>query len=142
MCNYIWKIRRIGVRYYEITLDPSSFAYDTFPESDRHWRNDNVEELMNEARIITQTNIQSGDHYCKILAGDHNGKIWASDHHCNIWEYANIFFDVDEEVIQEVRYEGREEEEEEIKTSTGCLVVIIEMLIILLIILLTLFCIL
>lgn len=124
MCNYIWKIRRIGVRYYEITLDPSSFAYDTFPESDRHWRNDNVEELMNEARIITQTNIQSDDHYCKI------------------WEYANIFFDVDEEVIQEVRYEGAEEEEEEIKTSTGCLVVIIEMLIILLIILLTLFCIL
>lgn len=133
MCNYIWKIRRIGVRYYEITLDPSSFAYDTFPESDRHWRNDNVEELMNEARIITQTNIQSGDHY---------GKILASDHYCKIWEYANIFFDVDEEVIQEVRYEGAEEEEEEIKTSTGCLVVIIEMLIILLIILLTLFCIL
>ena len=124
MCNYIWKIRRIGVRYYEITLNPSSFAYDTFPESDRHWRNDNVEELMNEARIITQTNIQSGDHSCKI------------------GEYANIFFDVDEEVIQEVRYEGAEEEEEEIKTSTGCLVVIIEMLIILLIILLTLFCIL
>ena len=124
MCNYIWKIRRIGVRYYEITLDPSSFAYDTFPESDRHWRNDNVEELMNEARIITQTNIQSGDHDGKIR------------------EYANIFFDVDEEVIQEVRYEGAEEEEEEIKTSTGCLVVIIEMLIILLIILLILFCIL
>lgn len=124
MCNYIWKIRRIGVRYYEITLDPSSFAYDTFPESDRHWRNDNVEELMNEARIITQTNIQSGDH---------DGKIG---------EYANIFFDVDEKVIQEIRYEGEEEGEEEIKTSTGCLVVIIEMLIILLIILLTLFCIL
>ena len=120
MCNYIWKIRRIGVRYYEITLDSSSFAYDTFPESDRHWRNDNVEELMNEARIITQTNIQSGDH---------DGKIG---------EYAKIFFDVDEEVIQEVRYEGEEEGEEEIKTSTGCLVVIIEMLIILL----TLFCIL
>ena len=124
MCNYIWKIRRIGVRYYEITLDPSSFAYDTFPESDRHWRNDNVEELMKEARIITQTNIQSGDVDGKIL------------------EYANIFFDVDEKVIQEVRYEGAEEEEEDAKTSTGCLVVIIEMLIILLIILLTLFCIL
>lgn len=124
MCNYIWKIRRIGVRYYEITLDPSSFAYDTFPESDRHWRNDNVEELMNEARIITQTNIQSGDV---------DGKIW---------EYAHIFFDVDEEVIQEVRYEGEEEGEEEVKTSTGCLVVIIGMFITLLIILLTLFCIL
>ena len=124
MCNYIWKIRRIGVRYYEITLDPSSFAYDTFPESDRHWRNDNVEELMNEAREVTRTNIQSGDV---------DGKIW---------EYTNIFFDVDEEVIQEVRHEGEEEEEEEVKTSTGCLVVIIEMLTVLLIILLTLFCIL
>lgn len=100
MYNYIWKIRRIGVRYYEITLDPSSFAYDSFPESDRHWRNDNVEELMNKARIITQTNIQSGDLYGKI------------------WEYANIFFDVDEEVIMEVRHEAVGE----VKTSTGCLV--------------------
>ena len=116
MCNYIWKIRRIGVRYYEITLDPSSFAYDTFPESDRHWRNDNVEELMNEARILTQTNIQSGDCYGKI------------------WEYANIFFDVDEDVIQEVRHEGWEE----VKTSPGCLGAIIGMLITLL----ALFCIL
>ena len=115
MYNYIWKIRRIGVRYYEITLDSSSFAYDSFPESDRHWRNDNVEELMNKARIITQTNIQSDDLYGKIL------------------EYANIFFDVDEEVIQEVRHEG----EEEVKTSTGCLVAITWMLIILL----ALFCI-
>ena len=122
MCNYIWKIRRIGVRYYAITLDPSSFAYDTFPESDRHRRNDNVEELINEARIITQTNIQSGDV---------DGKIW---------EYAHIFFDVDEEVIQEIRYEGAEEEE--VSTSTGCLVVIIGMFITLLIVLLTLFCIL
>lgn len=113
MYNYIWKIRRIGVRYYEITLDHSSFAYDSFPESDRHWRNDNVEELMNEAKEVTRTNIQSGDHYGKI------------------WEYANIFFDVDEEVIQEVRHEG------EVKTSTGCLVGIIGMLIILL----ALFCI-
>ena len=117
MYNYIWKIRRIGVRYYEITLDNSSFAYDSFPESDRHWRNDNVEELMNEARIITQTNIQSDDHYGKI------------------WEYANIFFDVDEEVIQEVRYEG----EGAVKTlRIGCLVGIIGMIIILL----ALFCIL
>lgn len=116
MYNYIWKIRRIGVRYYEITLDPSSFIYDTFPESDRHWRNDNVEELMNEARIITETNIQSGDHYG------------------NIWEYANIFFDVDEDVIQEVRHEG----EGGVKTlRTGCLVSIIGMIIILL----ALFCI-
>lgn len=110
MYNYIWKIRRIGVRYYEITLDHSSFAYDSFPESDRHWKNDNVEELMNKARIITQTNIQTSDLYGKI------------------WEYASILFDVDEEVIQEVRHEG----EEEVKTSTGCLVGIIGMLIILL----------
>lgn len=116
MYNYIWKIRRIGVRYYEITLDPSSFAYDSFPESDRHWKNDNVEELMNEARIITQTNIQSGDPYGKI------------------WEYANIFFDVNEEVIQEVRYEG----EEEVKTSTSCLVGLVG-IIGMIIILLTLF---
>ncbi len=100
MYNYIWKIRRIGERYYEITLDPSSFAYDSFPESDRHWKNDNVEELMNKARIITQTNIQTADHYGKIQ------------------EYANIFFDVNEEVIQEVRHEGWEE----VKTSNGCLV--------------------
>ena len=108
MYNYIWKIRRIGVRYYEITLDPSSFAYDSFPESDRHWKNDNVEELMNEAKEVTKTNTQSADPYGKI------------------WEYANIFFDVDEEVINEVRHEG----EEEVKTSTGCLVAIIGMLII------------
>lgn len=117
MYNYIWKIRRIGVRYYEITLDPSSFAYDSFPESDRHWRNDNVEELMNEARIVTQTNIQSGDNYGKI------------------WEYANIFFDVNEEVIQEVRHEG----EEEVKIPVGCLVGIIGMLIIILLALFYLF---
>ena len=117
MYNYIWKIRRIGVRYYEITLDHSSFAYDSFPESDRHWKNDNVEELMNEARIITQTNIQTADHYGKI------------------WEYANIFFDVDEEVIQEVRHEG----EGEVKTSICCLVGIIGIIIL---ILLILFCIL
>lgn len=114
MYNYIWKIRRIGVRYYEITLDHSSFDYDSFPESDRHWRNDNVEELMNKARIITQTNIQTADLYGKI------------------WEYANIFFDVDEEVIQEVRHEG----EEGVKTLVGCLVGIIWI-----IILLALFCI-
>lgn len=119
MYNYIWKIRRIGERYYEITLDPSSFAYDSFPESDRHWKNDNVEELMNEARIITQTNIQSGDCYGKI------------------WEYANIFFDVNEEVIQEVRHEG----EEEVKISTGCLVGLVG-IIGMIIILLALFCIL
>ena len=121
MYNYIWKIRRIGVRYYEITLDPSSFAYDSFPESDRHWRNDNVEELMNEAKEVTRTNIQTSDHYGKI------------------WEYANIFFDVDEEVIQEVRHEV----EVRFKASTGCLVGclvgIIGMLI--LIILLAIFCI-
>ena len=110
MYNYIWKIRRIGVRYYEITLDHSSFAYDSFPESDRYWKNDNVEELMNEARIITQTHIQTADHYGKI------------------WEYANIFFDVDEEVIQEVRHEG----EGEVKTSTCCLVGIIGIIILIL----------
>ena len=115
MYNYIWKIRRIGERNYEITLDPSSFAYDSFPESDRHWKNDNVEELMNKAREVTRTNIQSGDHYGKIR------------------EYANIFLDVDEEVIKEVRHEG----EEEVKIPGGCLVEIICMLIILLL----LFCI-
>lgn len=120
MYNYIWKIRRIGVRYYEITLDPSSFAYDSFPESDRHWKNDNVEELMNKARIITQTNIQTADLYGKI------------------WEYANIFFDVNEEVIQEVRHEG----EGEVKTSTGCLVGCLVVIIGMIIILLALFCIL
>ena len=115
MYNYIWKIRRIGVRYYEITLDQSSFAYDTFPVNDRHWRNDNVEELMNEAKEVTRTNIQTSDHYGKI------------------WEYANIFFDVDEEVIQEVRHEG----EEEVKIHACRLGAIIGMLIILL----ALFCI-
>lgn len=110
MYNYIWKIRRIGVRYYEITLDHSSFAYDTFPESDRHWRNDNVEELVKQAKIVTKTNIQYGDHYGKI------------------WEYAYISFDVDEEVIREVKHEGLEE----FKTKTGCLGAIIGMLITLL----------
>ena len=122
MYNYIWKIRRIGERYYEITLDPSSFAYDSFPESDRHWKNDNVEELMNKARIITQTNIQTSDPYGKI------------------WEYANILFDVDEEVIQEVRHEGWVE----VKTSNGCLVgclLCLVGIIGMLIILLTSFCI-
>ena len=88
MFNIIWRIRREGERNYEITLDHSSFAYDSFPESDRHWKNDNVEELMNKAREVTRTNIQSGDHYGKIE------------------EYANIFLDVDEEVILEVRHEG------------------------------------
>lgn len=116
MFNIIWRIRREGERNYEITLDPSSFAYDSFPESDRHWKNDNVEELMNKAREVTRTNIQSGDHYGKIE------------------EYANIFLDVDEEVILEVRHEG------EVKTSTGCLVDCL-VGIILIIILLALFCI-
>ena len=63
---------------------------------------------MNDAKEVTKTNTQSADPYGKI------------------WEYANIFFDVDEEVINEVRHEG----EEEVKTSTGCLVGIIGMLII------------
>ena len=116
MFNIIWRIRREGERNYEITLDHSSFAYDSFPESDRHWKNDNVEELMNKAREVTRTNIQSGDHYGKIE------------------EYANIFLDVDEEVILEVRHEG------EVKTSTDCLVGCL-VGIILIIILLALFCI-
>lgn len=99
MFNTIWKIRREGVGYYRITLDQSSFSYDSFPNQDREWTNDNVEELMNEARIVTQTNIQAFDHYGKIE------------------KYGNIFFDVDEEVIQEVRHEG----ETEAKSSAGCL---------------------
>ena len=104
MFNIIWRIRREGERNYEITLDPSSFAYDSFPESDRHWKNDNVEELMNKAREVTRTNIQSGDHYGKI------------------WEYANIFLDVDEEVILEVRHEG--EVENNVKASVFGLILL------------------
>lgn len=101
MFNTIWKIRREGVGYYRITLDPSSFGYDTFPNSDRGWTNDNVEELMKEARIVTQTHTQN-------QAFDHYGKIE---------EYGEIFFDVDEEVIQGVRDVG----ESNAKTSAGCL---------------------
>ena len=43
---------------------------------------------MREARIVTRTNIQASDHYGKIE------------------EYGDIFFEVDEEVIKEVRHEG------------------------------------
>ena len=106
MFNIIWRIRREGERNYEITLDHSSFAYDSFPESDRHWKNDNVEELMNKAREVTRTNIQSGDHYGKIE------------------EYANIFLDVDEEVILEVRHEGEVEGENNVKASVFGLILL------------------
>lgn len=87
MFDIFWKIRKEGVSY-RITLDPRSFNYNSFPKQDREWTNDKVEELMREARIITRTNIQASDHYGKIE------------------EYGDIFFEVDEEVIKEVRHEG------------------------------------
>lgn len=90
MFDTIWKIRKEGVSY-RITLDPTSFNYNSFPKQDRGWTNNKVEELMREARIITQTNIQASDHYGKIE------------------EYGDIFFEVDEEVIKEVRHEGERE---------------------------------
>ena len=88
MFNTIWRIRREGVSYYRITLDHSSFGYETYQISDREWINDNVEKLMNEARIVTLKNNQAFDHYGKIE------------------EYGDIFFDVDEEVIKSIRDEG------------------------------------
>ena len=99
MFNTIWRIRREGVGYYRITLDPSSFGYDTFPKSDREWVNDNIEDLMNEARAVTQSHIQAFDPYGKIK------------------ERGEIFFDIDEEVIQKVRNEGKVNA----KTPAGCL---------------------
>lgn len=87
MFNTIWKIRREGNDYL-ISLDPSSFNYNLYPKQDRKWINDNLEELMHEAKVVTQI---------KNLAFDHYGKVE---------EYGKIFFDIDEKVIQEVRREG------------------------------------
>lgn len=102
MFNTIWKIRREWEGYYRITLDPNSFGYDTFPISDREWVNDNVEDLMNEARIVTQSHTQAFDHYGKME------------------EYGGILFDVDEAVIKEVRYKV----EREVQTYVGCLILV------------------
>lgn len=103
MFDTIWKIKREG-NGYQITLDPSSFSYDSYPKQDREWTNDNIEELMNEAKICTKAHIQSFDHYGKFK------------------EYGSIFFDVDEKVIMDIveeiiKYEKgiQEVKEEEIK---------------------------
>lgn len=87
MFNTIWKIRREG-NHYQISLDPSSFNYNLYSKQDRKWINDNLEELMHEAKVVTQI---------KNLAFDHYGKVE---------EYGKLFFDIDEKVIQEVRREG------------------------------------
>lgn len=99
MFNTIWKIRREGDGYYRITLDSHSFSYYSYPEQDREWTNDSIEELIKEARTVTQANILAFDHYGKIE------------------EYSNIFFDVDEKVIEEIRHEG----EVVAKSSASCL---------------------
>lgn len=102
MFDTIWKIKREG-KSYRITLDPSSFSYDSYPKQDREWTNDNIEELMKEARICTKAHIQSFDHYGKFK------------------EYGSIFFDVDEKVILDIiekiiRYEeGIQEVRKEVK---------------------------
>lgn len=102
MFDTIWKIKGEG-KGYRITLDPSSFSYDSYPKQDREWTNDNIEELMKEARICTKAHIQSFDHYGKFK------------------EYGSIFFDVDEEVILDIikkiiQYEeGIQEVKEEVK---------------------------
>ena len=104
MFDTIWKIKREG-NGYRITLDPSSFSYYSYPKQDREWTNDNIEELMKEARICTKAHIESFDHYGKFK------------------EYGSIFFDVDEKVIMDIveeiiKYEkGIQEvkEEEEVK---------------------------
>lgn len=83
MFDTIWKIKREG-NGYRITLDPSSFSYDSYPKQDREWTNDNIEELMKEARICTKAHIESFDHYGKFK------------------EYGSIFFDVDEKVIMDI----------------------------------------
>lgn len=101
MYKFIWRIRRVDHRLYQITLDRSSFGYDSFPESDRQWQNDNVEELIIEANEVVRINTMS-DPYGKI------------------WEYADIIYDVDEAVIKEIR----QEEEDEVLHSKGCLFLI------------------
>lgn len=83
MFDTIWKIKREW-NGYRITLDPSSFSYDSYPKQDREWTNDNIEELMKEARICTKAHIESFDHYGKFK------------------EYGSIFFDVDEKVIMDI----------------------------------------
>lgn len=103
MFDTIWKIKREG-NGYRITLDPSSFSYDSYPKQDREWTNDNIDELMKEARLCTKANIESFDHYGKFK------------------EYGSIFFDVDEKVIMDIveeiiKYEKgiQEVKEEEVK---------------------------
>lgn len=102
MFDTIWKIKREG-KSYRITLDPSSFSYDSYHKQDREWTNDNIEELMKEARICTKAHIESFDHYGKFK------------------EYGSIFFDVDEKVILDIiekiiRYEeGIQEVRKEVK---------------------------
>ncbi|MCM1438777.1 MAG: hypothetical protein NC131_06150 [Roseburia sp.] len=110
MYMFLWRIRRVDHKLYQITLDPKSFGYESFPESDRQWKNDNVEELINEAKAVVNTNLLGCDHYGKI------------------WEYSDLVFDMDEEVVNEIRMEGQDEASH----SKGCLFLIMAVLIIVL----------